>query len=105
MSATDWAKCWGLHTARALRVRARELGASEYLIKSFLPARSTALLVGDSGLGKSPLVYQIGICVAAGLRFLGKETTKGTVILADFENGIEDMCEMSERISRYVGLP
>ena len=48
MSSTDSAKRWGLHTARALRVRARELGASEYLIKDFLPVRSTALLVGDS---------------------------------------------------------
>jgi hypothetical protein len=105
MSSTDSAKRWGLHTARALRVRARELGASEYLIKDFLPVRSTALLVGDSGLGKSPLVYQIGICIASGLRFLGKETTKGSVVLADFENGIEDMCEMSERISRYLDLP
>jgi hypothetical protein len=96
---------WGLHTARTLRVRARELGTSEYLIKDFLVARSIGLLVGDSGLGKSPLVYQLGICVAAGLRFLGRETTKGSVVLADFENGIEDMCEMSERISLHLGLP
>ena len=33
--------------------------------------QSVNLLVGDSGLGKTPLGIQLGVCVAAGLSFLG----------------------------------
>ena len=100
----SWQTKWALHSAHTLRVRAQELGASGYVIKGLLPARSIGILLGDSGLGKSPLMYQAGLCVAAGLPFLGCETTKGRVLIADFENGIGDMCEMMERISGYLGL-
>ncbi len=105
MQADQWRKRWGLHTAETLRVRAQELGASAYLIKGLLPVRQIAILLGDSGLGKSPLMYQAALCVAAGLPFLGCATTKGRVMIADFENGIGDMFELVERISRYLGLP
>jgi len=56
-----------------------------------VPSRSVNILVGDSGLGKSPLVYQLGISVATGVPFLGRETRKGRVVIADNENGPEDM--------------
>jgi hypothetical protein len=105
MPAADPRSRWGLHTASSLRLRARELGATDYLIKELLPARSIALLVGDSGLGKSPLVYQAGLCVATGLPFLGYETRKGRVLIVDFENGIADMGELIEQLSRHLGLP
>jgi len=99
-----WSAKWALHTPGTLRVRARKLGASEYLIEGMLPARSIGLLVGDSGLGKSPLVYQAGICVAAGAPFLGRETRRGQVVIADFENGLGDIDELVEQVSRYLGL-
>lgn len=97
-----WRSKWALHTPGTLRNRARQLGASEYLIEGMLPVRSIGLLVGDSGLGKSPLVYQAGICVAAGIPFLGRETRQGRVVIADFENGLGEMVELVERISRYL---
>jgi hypothetical protein len=90
---------------RDLRVRAQELGASAHIIRGWLPARQIAILVGDSGLGKSPLMYQAAVCVATGVPFLGCNTTQGTVLLADFENGISDMYELTERISKYLDLP
>jgi hypothetical protein len=95
---------WRLQSPTALRKRIEELGADKYIIKGMLPSRSIALLLGDSGLGKSPLMYQAAICVAAGIPFLGRPTTKGTVIICDFENGLVDMADLVERISRYVGL-
>jgi hypothetical protein len=97
-------KRWGLHTPDTLRVRAQELGGSDYLIKGLLPRRSVAILLGDSGLGKSPLMYQGGLCVATGMSFLGCETRKGRVVLCDFENGIADIHELVERISTHLGL-
>jgi len=99
-----WRAKWSVHTAETLRVRADQLGASEYVIKQLLPARQIAILLGDSGLGKSPLLYQAALCVAAGVPFLGFETAQGRVLLADFENGIADILELIERISRYLKL-
>jgi len=100
----DLRKRWGIHTPATLQVRARELGTADHLVAGLLPSRSIGLLVGDSGLGKSPLVYQLGICLATGLPFLGRATRKGRVLIADFENGIGDAHELIERICRYLGL-
>ena len=103
-SAATWRRRWGLHTPASLRLRARELGAADHLVEGLLPSRSIGLLVGDSGLGKSPLACQLGICVASGLPFLGRKTRKGRVVIADFENGIGDLYELFERICRYLKL-
>ena len=104
MLTADLRKKWGLHTPGSLKVRAQELGATEYLIKGILPRRSIGLLVGDSGLGKSPLTYQAGICIAAGVPFLGRETTQGNVVIADFENGLGDIDELMEHLGQHLGL-
>jgi AAA domain-containing protein len=102
---TEWRQRWGLHTPATLRLRARELTGAGYLVEGLVPSRSIGLLVGDSGLGKSPLMYQLGICVAAGIPFLGRKTQQGRVVIADFENGIGDVHELIERICRCLGLP
>jgi AAA domain len=49
-------------------------------------------------------MYQAAISVAAGIPFLGKSTTQGDVIIADYENGLADMHELVDRISKYLGL-
>jgi hypothetical protein len=105
MLTTDQRRRWGLHTPSSLKVRAQQLGSAEYLIQGILPVCSIGLLLGDSGLGKSPLMYQAAICIASGLPFLGRETRKGSVLIADFENRIGDMYELIERVSRHLGLP
>jgi hypothetical protein len=96
---------YGLHSASSLDARVKKLGAGSYVIRSLLPSRSVGLVLGDSGLGKSPLMYQAGICVAAGIPFLGNPTAKGRVVIADYENGLGDMNELLHRISRFLGLP
>jgi AAA domain len=104
-SAAIWRKRWGVHTPASLQLRAQEWGSADHLVEGLLPSRSIGLMVGDSGLGKSPLACQLGICVATGLPFLGRKTRKGRVVIADFENGIADLFELIERICRYLGLP
>lgn len=94
----------GLHTPASLGSRARALGAQTQIVDGLLPSRSVSVLVGDSGLGKSPLLYQLGISVACGLPFLGRATRQGRVVIADFENGLEDMRVLVERISSYLGI-
>jgi hypothetical protein len=74
------------------------------LVAGLIARRSVSILVGDSGLGKSPLAYQLGICVAAGIPFLGMETEPGPVVYADYENGMEESNALLERLARFLGL-
>lgn len=87
-----------------LERRCLELGATDYLVEGVIPARSIGIVVGDSGLGKSPLLYQLGICVAAGVPFLGHAVRQGPTLYLDYENGLGDSHEMVKRISGHLGL-
>lgn len=78
--------------------------AQPFLIEGLIPERSLGLLVGDSGLGKSPLAYQMGICVAAGTPFLGMPTRKSRVLYLDFENGLQDVNGIVTQLSKHLGL-
>jgi hypothetical protein len=75
-----------LMSPRQLRAREMDNGATEQLVDGLLPRHGVNTAVGDSNIGKSPLVVQLGVCVAAGLPFLGRETRQGKVVLLDFEN-------------------
>src|ERR1019366_10360379 len=55
-------------------------------------------------IGKSPLMYQLGLCVAAGVPFLGMPTTQGRVLYFDLENGINDSKMMRDALVRFLGL-
>jgi AAA domain len=74
------------------------------LVTGLIARRSVSVLIGDSGLGKSPLAYQLGLCVAEGLPFLGMDTERGTVVYADYENGLEESQALRERLVKFLGL-
>lgn len=95
---------WGIRSHSDLQQRCRELNASSYLIEGLIPARTVSIAVGDSGLGKSALLYQMGICVAAGVPFLGCKVQQGRVLYLDFENGLGDSQELAARLARFLGL-
>ena len=73
-------------TLRELDEQIKASNSIEELVGGMLPARSVNILGGDSGLGKSPLLCQMAVCVAAGIPFLGHATKKSPVLIADFEN-------------------
>jgi hypothetical protein len=60
--------------------------------------------VGDSGLGKSALLYQAAISVACGEPFLDKKVRQGRVLVMDGENGIGQVAVMVGRLSAHLGL-
>jgi len=62
------------------------------------------LLVGDSGLGKSALMYQMGFCVAAGVDFVGRRVRQGRVLIMDYENGLAQIDEMLAALAQHLGL-
>lgn len=96
---------WKVRNYDELEQRVRESGSGEFVIEDLLPKASLGLLIGDSGLGKSPLLYQACICVAAGLPFLGHATRQGDVLYCDFENGTANACKIVRCLSSYLGLP
>lgn len=75
------------------------------IVAGLIAPRSVSVLIGDSGIGKSPLAYQLGLCVASGAPFLGMPTQEGVVIYADYENPIEDSRELRDRQVGFLQLP
>lgn len=105
--ASEFAKLrskWKVCLPSELRRKCEELGKGRFLIEGLLPEGSLDLLIGDSGLGKSPLAYQMGICVAAGVPFLGARVVERPVLYLDFENGSWQIYDLVARLSRHVGL-
>jgi hypothetical protein len=101
---TSLKSLWGAYTHEELKQRCEEIGSTEHLIDGLLPARSLGIIVGDSGLGKSALLYQVGICVAAGIPFLDRRVKQGRVLVMDFENGIGQVDEILSAIASHVGI-
>jgi len=76
----------------------------DYLVEGLLPADDVHIAVGDSGLGKTPWAYQLGLCVATGRPFLDREVQQGRVLYFDLENGREAILEMTRSICGHLGV-
>ncbi len=87
-----------------------ELGAAvenapDSLVQGLLPQKSVNIAVGDSGLGKTPLLAQMGICCANRIPFLDHTTRKSAVLYVDYENGASGFDRMLKRLNESLGLP
>ena len=80
-------RAFGLHTKASLDSLCESYARKQFVLDGLIARGSLNIAAGDSGLGKSPLFYQLALCVAAGIPWLGMPTTKGTVLYVDFENG------------------
>src|ERR1700690_407747 len=76
-----------------------------YVVEDFIPANSVNILVGDSGLGKTPLLIQLAMCVGSGCEFLGLRVRTGPVLYVDYENSAETMLTMVEDIAEFLSIP
>src|SRR5438093_3859258 len=88
---------------------ARKMRAVEHsIIPGFLPRASVNILVGDSGIGKSPFVYQLAMAAAAGTpegaSFLGMPVRQSRVLFLDYENPVIESERMMERLRRHLNL-
>jgi hypothetical protein len=95
---------WHLYTPGELSQVCAERNCGSYLIDGLIPRQSLSIVVGDSGVGKSPLFYQAAVCVASGLPFLGRAVTPGSVLYLDFENGLKDVEETVKNLQRHLGV-
>lgn len=89
--------------AEIIKARGTERRAA-YIVEGLIAENSVNIGVGDSGLGKSPLAYQMGLCVAAGTEFLGRTVKQGPVIYADLENGEDQFTEIGLALQRHLKL-
>lgn len=84
---------------------APESPSSGGIVAGLIPKRAVSFLIGDSGLGKSPLAYQLGLSVAAGIPFLaGMETERGPVVYLDYENGLAESRELRQQLVRFLEM-
>ena len=83
----------GIYTPEMLEAGLKTDATAPFLVEGLLQMNSLNLLVGDSGLGKTPLAIQMGICIAAGIDFLGRKVEKGPVLYCDAESRKSDFAE------------
>ncbi|HEX5423273.1 MAG TPA: AAA family ATPase [Candidatus Acidoferrales bacterium] len=75
----------------------------KFLVEGFLQVKSIAMAAGESTIGKSPLFYQMGLCVAAGIPFLGMPTEQGRVLYLDLENSLADSRQIRDAVVKFLG--
>lgn len=79
-------------------------GHTRFLVEGLLPTKGIAIAAGDSTIGKSPLMLQLALAVAAGKPFLGMATTQGRVLYFDLENPLSDCKSMRDALARFLDL-
>jgi len=93
-------KRWGvLSSSDAEKVDAKRV---DYLVEGIVPSQTLGVVAGDSGLGKSSLLYQLGLCVASGTDFLGRKVKRGRVLYLDYENGAGEARRIIEGVLRSL---
>ena len=87
------------------RLKKAAVNRRQWLVQDLLFEQSINVLVGNSNLGKTPLMVALGVAVASGTPFLGREIpSPGPVFYFDAESGIWQFTELLEAISRHAGL-
>jgi hypothetical protein len=94
----------GIHTPDALDDLCAKEAKKQFVVEGLISAGSVGIVVGDSGIGKSPLLYQLALCVAAGIPWLGMSTFAGPVVYLDCENGALNSQDMRDSLVRHLGL-
>lgn len=74
------------------------------IVAGFLSAKNIDALIGDSGLGKTPLGAQLGLSIASGKPFLGMPVQHAAVLYVDYENGRRPYKKLLERLVQFLGL-
>jgi hypothetical protein len=97
-------EAFGIRTLSQLKQRIASLGKTEFLIDGLMSERSLTLVVGDSGIGKSPLVYQALLCFSACVPFVGKKVRQGRTLYMDGENGVQDVAGIVSQLAKHLGV-
>jgi predicted ATP-dependent serine protease len=95
----------GVYNIAQLKSFNAKAAKQQYLVDGFIGQQSLTLAVGDSNLGKSPFLYQMAVCVASGVPFLGMPVKQGPVLYMDAENSTLQVENLVTTLSDYLKLP
>lgn len=76
----------------------------EFLIDGLISKPSLTLVVGKSGIGKSPLMYQAMLAVNKGIPFLGRNTRQGAILYVDCENSERQQHDILSQLTKHLGV-
>jgi hypothetical protein len=74
------------------------------IVSPLISRKTVNIAVGDSGLGKTPFFFQMALCVSSGFPFVGQDTQRGRVLIADYEN-YTDVGKLIDALARYLSIP
>lgn len=66
---------------------AEDLRPAEYLVQDLIPVEGAGMLFGESNVGKTWVSVSLGVHVAAGKEWLGRDAKRGTVLFFEAEGG------------------
>lgn len=88
----------------AARFADREVRAREWVIGDLIPRGEVTLITGAGGLGKSTLLLQLGVGVAASGEFLGFDCQHGPTMLILCEDDEDEVHRRLAAITRECGI-
>ena len=74
------------------------------LVEGFIECGEVVALVGQAKAGKSLLALQLAVCIALGLPFMGKPTTRQRVYIANLEVSAKQYKKRLRRICKALGV-
>lgn len=86
------------------QLRALATAAPAAVVEDLIMEGTVNLLIGDSGLGKTPLLEQLAICVATGTPFLGLDTQQGKVLFCDAESAGAHFVGYIRALEDFLGV-
>ena len=91
-------------TVATLGKRIAVAKTAPYRVSGLIPQNGLVIVVGDSGIGKSAFLYQLGVCVATGKPFLGHPVEKGRVLLFDGENAPVQSYNLIQQLQQHLAI-
>lgn len=77
----------------------------EWIMENLITDGSVNLLAGDSGIGKTPLIVMMALCIAGGIPFLGLKVPKPRrVLYCDAESSRHAFHKLLHTISKQLGF-
>lgn len=93
----------GVYDSRTLRKEAQ--AKATFLVEGLIFSGSVNMVVGNSGLGKTPLLISLGLSVADDkATWMGRGGEHGPVLYCDAESGQRQFMDTIDALSRHMGL-
>jgi hypothetical protein len=75
-----------------------------FVVQDMIFKNTVNISVGDSTIGKTPLLMSMAIAVASGTPWMGRPTNRGNVLFIDGESTLENIHRMIATLSEFAGL-